>query len=311
MKNKVLVLLSTYNGEKYLKLQLDSIISQKSVDVYLLCRDDGSKDNTLTILSQYAESFDNISVIKGENVGCARSYYYLLEEAYKVKEEYDYFAFSDQDDVWLEDKLNRAVDYLEHESKYKQSPHLYCSNLSLVDANLKFIKPMNTDNVQISKAGLLVENICTGCTMVFNKCVVELFNRYKPESFRLHDIWIAHMCVFFGKIYYDDKSYILYRQHGRNVVGAKYSLKMRIKSKWKSLKSLSKQHFREDDAKNVLKTYDDVLTQEDKCLIQMVANLKAIDNRIRLLRNAKSLGFVMRSPVDNFWLKIRIILGVV
>ena len=311
MKNKVLVLLSTYNGEKYVYAQLESILSQKNVELSVLCRDDGSEDNTFEIVLEFVQTHKNITLIKGNNIGCAKSYYFLLEEAYRLRDQFDYFSFSDQDDVWLENKLKRAIDCLEKEEIAKQQPYLYCSNLSIVDSNLRFIKLMNGNNVSLSKAGLLVKNVCTGCTMVFNRSVLDFFNQYKPDSFRLHDIWLADMCVFFGKIYYDNESYILYRQHRGNAIGSKYSLEMRLKSKWKSFKSLNTQHFRENDAKKVLEVYNGILKPEDKEIISMIANLRTFKSRIRLLNNAKKLGFIMRSSIDNFWFKVRIILGVV
>ena len=89
---KVQVLLSTYNGEKYLKEQLDSIIAQKGVDVHILARDDGSKDDTIKIL----EGYENIDIIKGSNIGVCKSFFELINKS----GEYDYYSFADQDDVW-------------------------------------------------------------------------------------------------------------------------------------------------------------------------------------------------------------------
>ena len=126
---KVQVLLSTYNGEKYLKEQLDSIIAQKGVDVHILARDDGSKDDTIKIL----EGYENIDIIKGSNIGVCKSFFELINKS----GEYDYYSFADQDDVWDCDKLVIAINKLE---KCNSKPAVYASNTRLVDANLTFLK---------------------------------------------------------------------------------------------------------------------------------------------------------------------------
>lgn len=118
----VQVVMSTYNGEKYLKEQIDSILSQEGVDVRLYIRDDGSSDRTTDILASYQEH-KNVKIEKGNNLGFAKSFLTALDEC----DEADYYAFSDQDDVWEKDKLSTAIEILEEESQ--STPLLYCSAL--------------------------------------------------------------------------------------------------------------------------------------------------------------------------------------
>ena len=131
---KVQVIMSSYNGEKFIKKQIDSILNQQNVEVSLLIRDDGSKDGTIEILRDY-ENRGLIKVIYGKNIGPTASFLKLIDECDNA----DYYSFSDQDDVWLEDKLSTAVKILEENSVNKR-PLLYCSALQRVDADLTYEK---------------------------------------------------------------------------------------------------------------------------------------------------------------------------
>ena len=136
---QVCVLMSTYNGENYIVEQINSILKQINVTVELIIRDDGSSDNTSSIIRKFENDYSNILFIQGENVGVGRSFMELL----KYAPESDYYSFADQDDVWLEDKLCRAVNMikeLENEGvdncRHQILPVLYSSNQILVDENL-------------------------------------------------------------------------------------------------------------------------------------------------------------------------------
>ena len=129
---KVAVLMSTYNGEKYLREQIDSILAQEGVDVTLYIRDDGSSDSTIEIINEYLTKTNRIKFYIGENIGVGNSFMQLV---YDCPEDYDYYAFSDQDDIWLTEKMQVAVDSLKEYS----NPFLYCSNQILVDKNGKII----------------------------------------------------------------------------------------------------------------------------------------------------------------------------
>lgn len=120
---KVAVLLSTYNGSKYIKEQIDSILSQEGVNIDIYIRDDGSTDETVNIIYEYKSN--NIFLTEGKNIGVGNSFMELL---YSVPEIYDYYAFADQDDIWSEKKIRIAIEVLQ-----KNKKHLYASNQELID----------------------------------------------------------------------------------------------------------------------------------------------------------------------------------
>ena len=212
---KVLVLLSTYNGEKYISEQLDSVLAQYGVSVSVLIRDDGSSDKTIEILKKYSGRYDNIEYFQGENIKSAQSFLQLISLA----KDYPYYALCDQDDVWEKNKLLCAVNELQKMNN--DVPLLYYSNLKVVDEKLDFIRlAHDKPHVQKNKYSSLVEPIMTGCTGVFNLTAKRYIERKIPEYCSMHDTWIYMICKVFGEVYYDFTPHILYRQHGNNVIGA-------------------------------------------------------------------------------------------
>ena len=218
---KIAVVMSTYNGEKYVEEQLESILNQKLGDIELkiYVRDDGSTDRTTEILSKYAEEGKLVFINKDkiENLRVQKSFLSALKYAFDDSDA-DYFAFADQDDVWREDKLKRAIDLLEKESDNGKGK-LYYSNKTFVDAELNFISEH-----KIVYYGDIMEALWTsqafGCTMVFDRKLTEICLRYHPTTTILHDSWVYHVSKFIGSvIVFDESSYILYRQHGNNEIG--------------------------------------------------------------------------------------------
>ena len=249
MNNKVKVLMSTYNGQKYLREQLDSILNQEGIEVSILIRDDGSQDGTIEILSEYAEKYPNIELIEGDNLGFAQSFMGLIYKANEYSD-IDYFAFSDQDDVWQPAKLSSAVRMLEKMNNSRM--RLYFSNTMAVDENLTpLFKTHTQSTLRLDKAASLVRYFILGCTMVFDKNLVEFVSKHKPVyQVLMHDLWIHQTCAFFGEIVYDDEPRILYRQHSSNAAGVGFSKVKRISRLKKSLATYERRHFRELNAKN-------------------------------------------------------------
>lgn len=209
---RVAVLLSTFNGAAFLSEQLASLGKQHEADVFLHARDDCSQDDTVAVLRAHADRWPELARVEsGENLGVARSFFTLLATAPHA----DYFAFCDQDDVWLPDKLARAVAAIAREG----GPALYCSNVTLVDENLA---PFGNSPAQSDTrlAHLLFENIAIGCTVVLNRAAREVILAQDPgEAAVMHDWWCALVIAALGHVHYDPQSSILYRQHGKNVVG--------------------------------------------------------------------------------------------
>lgn len=228
---KVAVLLSTYNGEKYVRQQIETILQQKGdfvVDLYI--RDDGSSDNTKIIVSSFTERTNVFFVESSENIGPAKSFLTLLNYV----KGYDYYAFADQDDLWNDDKLKKAILKIEKSS----APTLYCANAEIVDEKLNSMNrnvykriPM-TDFYSLSCCGGLL-----GCTMVFNKYLAEFVQTNElPSKIIMHDYYIAMLCVASGGNIVFDKSCVMkYRQHTKNTVGVALNKRVAIKRYIKSI----------------------------------------------------------------------------
>ena len=262
-KEKILVLMSTYNGEKYIREQMESILQQEAVDVHLLIRDDGSKDGTLEILRQY-ENYNNVEVYQGKNLGACQSFFDLLKNA-SVK--YSYYAFADQDDVWQKDKLKIAIQMIEGESSI---PTLYCGSYQLTDGGLNELPQRRTSPKNISFGNALIESNCTGCTAVFNRKLLELSKQQIPKEAYMHDWWLYLMASAFGKVVYDETPHMMYRQHGSNVLGGNTGKINQIQRRIKNFKNMS--HYVPAQLAEFESIFRDNLTEEQKHLIHCVTN---------------------------------------
>ena len=219
------ILLSTYNGEKYLKEQIDSIIHQTYTDWTLIIRHDGSKDNTQNIIRSYTDRYSNIIQIQSsENIGVIKSFETLLKHSNS-----DYFMFCDQDDVWLSNKLELSIAKIkEMESTTRTDcPIVVHTDLTVVDSNLDTIQPSMFKMFNL-KPSLIYSNInyallynaITGCTLIGNRAARNFAIPF-PSNISMHDSWLAQSALLnkgrVGTIYTPT---ILYRQHGGNVLGA-------------------------------------------------------------------------------------------
>lgn len=223
---KILILLSTYNGEKYIKEQIESLLNQKNVDFDILVRDDGSKDATTAILDSYQKN-NILTWYQGQNLKPAKSFMDLVSKA----GEYDFYSFCDQDDFWEQNKLEQALNFLKNSDADKLA--LYFSNTKLVDENMH---PMESNRIKTSLTfeESLIRNPATGCTMVFNKKLMDYLKMYSPDFLLMHDSWTYQLCLALGgDLYFDENSYIHYRQHSSNAIGGKESAKSRFKRRFK------------------------------------------------------------------------------
>lgn len=211
----ICILLSTFNGENYLAEQLDSLLGQTYQEWTLLVRDDGSTDGTRQILADYARHDSRICLLPhNQRLWAADSYLELLSLA----SEADYYAFCDQDDVWLPDKLLRSVQAL---VGHGTLPAMYCSRLQLVDGERE---PLGWSRALQRKpcfANALIENIAIGCTIVLNRQAFQLLRlRIPPRNqIYMHDWWCYQVISAFGLVVYDPEAFILYRQHATNTLG--------------------------------------------------------------------------------------------
>lgn len=218
------ILLSTYNGSKYLRELIDSIINQTYPNWQLIIRDDGSSDDTINIIQDFIKQLpEKIIYIEDQynNLGPSQSFSKLMEYSSA-----NYLMFCDQDDVWLENKIEITItEMLVLEAKYPNRPFLVHTDLTVVDRELNIIsnsfwsyqklnpKLKNLNNV-------LIQNIVTGCTIMINKRLKELAQPI-PKDAIIHDWWIALVASIHSGIYEIKTPLILYRQHNENNIGAK------------------------------------------------------------------------------------------
>lgn len=222
--NKVAVLLSSFNGSRYIQEQINSILEQKKVDITLYIRDDNSTDNTIEIIRSINDS--RIRLIKAkENVGALMSFSKLIQ---KCPRDYDYYAFADQDDIWLKEKLFAGIDNI---SKICSHPAMYCTALLVSDEKANPSKHIFFgSSSEGDHLPLVFQNYATGNTILLNSHAFELLQAAPPNKMSyMHDWWtLLVMKANSVKIYYDHNSYIKYRQHENNEIGMQFGLKSKL-----------------------------------------------------------------------------------
>lgn len=274
----VIVVISTYNGAKYIERQLDSIFNQVNVDVRVLVRDDCSKDDTVEVIQKYAQRHpkNKIEIVKGKNVGFAKSFWLGLSKCGEA----DYYAFADQDDVWKPNKLICCINAMQEETQIPQLA--YCKmqrsdiQLNRLDEQVEILKPE-----QLTKKLTLIKTYNYGAATVINKSAKKLVCRLWPEVDDLpHDMWIGTLCYWFGKVYYVDEELYYWIRYDTSVTGegtkgtaVKYRLKKTIQRK--SYPNISSA---------MLEGYEDLLKPEDREFLKKVSNYKTVwKNKVALL----------------------------
>ena len=276
----VTVFMSTYNGEKYLREQIDSILNQKNVQVELIIRDDGSLDNTKNIIDEYSKKDERIKCIFGENLGYGKSFLSLFE--YKEYES-DYFAFSDQDDIWLPNKLNAAINMLERcESTV---PAIYFSNMINVDSDLNTLGFKDFGKIRISLGSVYVRQRVAGCTMVFNKKLLNMAQlvSFKCYSHHISHEWIYLLCLALnGNVVHDSESYILYRRHNSATTSIGQGFRKRIKSEFKQMNKTKNDKYYLSQL--LEKNYSHYITERNLKSIKCIAHYKnKLSYRLKLI----------------------------
>ena len=309
------VLMATYNGEKYLSEQLESILHQTHQNLSILIRDDGSTDTTLKIIDQYKNQYpDKIILLPNTDdkaSGPIQNFSKLLSRSTAP-----YVLLSDQDDVWLPEKISvllGAIRDLEQEFS-PNLPILVHSDLLVVDERLETINQSLWNYIGVnpnrdSFANLLVQNIVTGCAAVINRSLVDLCGPI-PQKAMMHDWWLALIASSMGKIRKIDIPTILYRQHGANTLGAKqfsWTLSY-FTEKFKILLKPEEKYFLTEcitQAEEFYSAYHKKLPTPmlNKC--SAFKNLKSknfIGRRLTILRN----GFTKAKLIQNIGLLLRV-----
>ena len=298
-KISITVIMSTYNGAKTIKRQIDSILSQKGVDITLYVRDDGSNDNTIGILNDYARKYSNIIINLGSNIGWERSFLCALKDAPPA----DYYAFSDQDDLWMDDKLVSGVKMLEPLSS--DIPLMYHCNKISTWENLRTMRhqirripqPLNHENA-------MIQEYAQGCSIILNNMARNLISKYSPKKKLAHDFWCGLICYLFFFFFYDNRKHFYHISYGSNASGEGHMIKS-----WQSRlkKILESKEVYYSPCQDLLDGYRTRLSDDDVIFCEKVLKYKQnISDKIYLLFSPM---FIRDSFLGTLSLKVSILLN--
>lgn len=221
--DKYVILLATYNGEKYVKEMLDSLERQTRDDFVCYIHDDGSTDGTLDIVKEWVKGKKKYKLLDFDSAGGAKNNFFaMLREV-----DASYYMFADQDDVWVENKVETLIDRMETVEKDRQNTSVAVySDMYVVDDELNvisdsFIKFIGRNIYRNKLSQLLIDNPAAGCTMIINRALRDRALEYNDaEEIPMHDQWIMCVAAATGIVEPIDEPLIYYRQHASNVMGA-------------------------------------------------------------------------------------------
>lgn len=301
---KVAVLMSTYNGHKYLAKQMESLAKQTlNNDMIIYIRDDGSTDDTLEIIEQWKSKL-NIVLYKGKNIGPAYSFWKLFMNS---EINADFYAFCDQDDLWDSNKIEKGVSALERQ----EVEALWCTNCRIIDQNDNVIMDeMNNKSPSFSIISQMVCGTTQGCAMMFNDTLRKYIYSKNIREIPMHDFVVMTYAIAKGKVIYDDSPSFGYRIHANNVVAN------RGKTVFKHISDLlynwfSKEHIYENSkyANKLLSDNKDFLDlQTIQYLESIIACKNSLKNRLEIVQHPLSLN-INKKAERSF--KIKVMLGII
>jgi len=297
---KIVVMLAVYNGEKFLKVQLDSICNQTlSENILLYIGDDGSNDSTLSIIEEYKNKMNILERPAKNHLGVANNFWDLLLTA----PEADYYAFCDQDDIWDTSKLEVAVNKIN-----VNEPILYFSNLRVIDKNSQIVKDRFYEKEpKLTITSQMTDREGAGCTYVFNSKAMEIIRQIKLTSIPMHDTVVILSMLAVGRVIYDSEPRISYRHHENNVMARfKKNRIGKIRSSYDIwIKNRGSSSLL---AKELLENYENFLDSDAKKWLFYLANSKKISYRLKLLKDKQTIANNYRG-LRSF--KIRLLLGLI
>lgn len=297
---KITVVMSTYNGSKYIEAQLDSIFQQVGVKVLCYVRDDGSTDDTLQVLKKYASTSGDLIICEGENVGWERSFLLALKDAPQA----DYYAFADQDDIWFEDKLISGIKMLEKEGS-KNKPCMYhCNKISVTEDLKPLAHQVRRTPRPLNRQNALIQEYAQGCSIIMNENARQLVTKYIPREKIAHDYWCGLLCYLFGEVIYDNKPHFYHISHGNNASGEGH-----IIGSWKGRlkKFFAGETVYYTPFSDLEKGYADMLSKTDKkFILKLKYYKKSLKAKLVLFFSPK---FVRDSILGTCSLKMAILLN--
>ncbi len=254
------ILISTYNGERYIEEQLDSIFAQTYEDFHVYIRDDGSSDNTCSVIDEYIEKngvYDMISFEKGENIGFCASFMKLLSQA----KDGDCWAFCDQDDVWLPEKLEYAHQWMEVNDNSK--PLLYHSGFEVSNEDLSVRNVYPRSDFDYRFYNSITGNIFFGFSVVINGTLRKLLLKASPENIKYHDWFAAMITAAFGKYHLSTKIEAIHRQYEKNASPLYFFKKIPH-----GFKLVAGEKFYNMQAKEFMRLFGDYLSPKDRKILE-------------------------------------------
>lgn len=212
------IILATYNGEKYLRAQLESLLSQTRTDIRIHICDDCSNDKTEQIAGKYCTEYSNVFWHRNKkNTGFVLNFLRGIKRS-----DADYIMLCDQDDIWYPDKVEKTYQAMKRAESEKRSPVLVFTDAEIYDGRTptkrSFMRSTHHNTKSVDFNHILMENICIGCTVMINRELADKLE-YLPSAIRYHDWWLALIASAFGRIVYLDEMTLKYRQHETNIVG--------------------------------------------------------------------------------------------
>lgn len=270
----ICILLASYNGERYIGEQIESLLKQTIQDFVLCIHDDHSSDNTFAIIQDYAARYPSKIIAMQNTVNSGGAKHNFVRMMLEYKE--DYVMLCDQDDVWLPEKIEQTFAKMqEMENKYsRETPLLVHTDLMVADENLQIISSSfaSTINVNCNRTQLkeqLVQNVLTGCTAMYNRALADLLLN-EPDYMMMHDWYLMLIAVAFGKIEFLKERTVLYRQHGSNEIGVKDVRRLKYKLNkllnYKEIKTAISNTYLQ--ASSFLTCFRDRLTDEQIALLE-------------------------------------------
>lgn len=326
--NRVNIIMATYNGAQYIREQIESIIKGSFKDIKLWIFDDGSTDDTISIIEEYVKANPEKIVLhqNKKNKGVTKNFLDGIEYAanqnnkqknenkdrYTISEEEqeyirDYYMFCDQDDVWMEDKISKTMMHMKKlERKFGQDhPIVVFTDALVVDSEMRaldgsFHKSNHLDTRKVDLPHILMENKLIGCTVMFNEPIQKLMIG-KPTLVRYHDWWVALIGAAFGHISYLPCPTLFYRQHGGNVVGNQ-SFQTYVKNRLMALKEQKISiHKNVLQAEEFYKIYESRLASRQKNQVYSMANILR-ENWIKRRYLVLKHGFLKTGLIRNLGL---------
>lgn len=302
------ILVATYNGEKYISQQLDSLLNQTIEDYRILVRDDGSKDGTVDILKEYERKYpDKVVLIQDDLKGGSSAANFMALTSHATA---DYVCYCDQDDFWMPEKLEKSLIEMQilETRTGTGKPCLVFGDYEAVDENLNSMNYDSSKN-QVAKLHLefnrlLVQNYVTGCLMMLNKPLYSLLGEYS-DDIEMHDWWAALLASSLGGISHFDATIMKYRQHGGNVVGVTDVKSMEYRmAKIKDKNTRNKKYCYLKQAKLFQARYNQLLSDKNKKKLKDFIDLyeyRTKGRRVLALINGKYLKSDIVRVLGQFW----------